>query len=122
MVSNEFDAHIGARIRDRRLLLGLSQTTLAKALGVGFQQIHKYEAGFNQITCRRLYALSTALGVPVAHFFQGLPESADGASANAVASQCDRQTIKLVTAYRKIGDRALQKRVLDLVEELSASK
>ena len=67
------DAHIGQRIRTRRNLLGLSQTELADAAGITFQQIQKYEKGVNRVGASRLQQFSEALGVPPSYFFEGLP-------------------------------------------------
>lgn len=67
------DAHIGSRLRHRRALLGMSQRTLAAAVGVTYQQVRKYELGINCISGGRLYTIAAALGVPVSFFFDGLP-------------------------------------------------
>ncbi|WP_439578601.1 helix-turn-helix domain-containing protein [Elioraea sp.] len=66
------DRHVGARIRERRLLLGMSQQQLAEAIGVTYQQAHKYERGLNRISAGRLYGIAQTLGVPVSWFFEGL--------------------------------------------------
>lgn len=76
------DRHVGARIRERRIQLGLTQQQMADLMGVTYQQEHKYERGINRITVGRLYTASQALGVPVAWFFDGLD---DGAAAPAPA-------------------------------------
>jgi transcriptional regulator with XRE-family HTH domain len=67
------DVHIGQRMRARRILLGLSQTELADAAGITFQQVQKYEKGTNRIGAGRLQQFSEALGVPPAYFFEGAP-------------------------------------------------
>jgi transcriptional regulator with XRE-family HTH domain len=67
------DAHIGQKIRARRILLGLSQTDLANAAGITFQQIQKYEKGANRVGASRLQQFSDALGVPPSYFFEGAP-------------------------------------------------
>jgi transcriptional regulator with XRE-family HTH domain len=67
------DAHIGSRVRWRRALLGMSQRTLAAAVGVTYQQVRKYELGINCISGGRLYTIAAALAVPVSFFFDGLP-------------------------------------------------
>ncbi len=67
------DAHIGQKIRTRRNLLGLSQTELADAAGITFQQIQKYEKGVNRVGAGRLQQFSDALGVPPSYFFEGAP-------------------------------------------------
>ncbi|MBO1074026.1 helix-turn-helix transcriptional regulator [Roseomonas marmotae] len=68
------DRHVGARIRERRLMLGLSQQQLATMIGVTYQQAHKYERGLNRISAGRLFEIGIVLGVPVAWFFEGLEQ------------------------------------------------
>jgi transcriptional regulator with XRE-family HTH domain len=71
-VSGEIDNHVGARIRERRILLGLTQQKLAEMIGVTYQQAHKYEHGINRLSAGRLYELAGALGVPITYFFEGV--------------------------------------------------
>jgi transcriptional regulator with XRE-family HTH domain len=67
------DTHIGQKIRARRTLLGLSQTELADAAGITFQQVQKYEKGTNRVGASRLQQFSETLGVPPSYFFEGAP-------------------------------------------------
>ncbi len=67
------DCHIGQRLQLRRVMLGMTQTDLAKHCGISFQQIQKYEAGGNRIPASRLFDISQALETSVAFFFEGLP-------------------------------------------------
>ena len=67
-VPNPVDVHVGARIRTRRLLLGMNQETLANALGLTFQQVKKYEGGANRVSASRLSAMADILGVPISFF------------------------------------------------------
>jgi transcriptional regulator with XRE-family HTH domain len=67
------DTHIGQKLRARRNLLGLTQTELADAAGITFQQIQKYEKGTNRVGAGRLQQFSEALGVPPSYFFEGAP-------------------------------------------------
>ena len=69
---NSFDQHIALRLRDKRKELGLSQTELADAVGVTFQQVQKYENGKNRISAGRLWQIAKTFKVPVEYFFQGL--------------------------------------------------
>ncbi|MBW8271081.1 helix-turn-helix domain-containing protein [Caldovatus aquaticus] len=69
------DRHVGARIRERRIMMGLSQQQLAKMIGVTYQQAHKYERGLNRISAGRLFEIAQVLGVPVSWFFEGLGEA-----------------------------------------------
>jgi transcriptional regulator with XRE-family HTH domain len=67
------DKYVGGRIRMRRLMLDVSQSKLANALGVTFQQVQKYEKGTNRVSASRLQQISTFLQVPIPFFFEGLP-------------------------------------------------
>src|SRR3954453_21104466 len=67
---NPVDVHVGARVRLRRTLLGMSQEKLGEALDLTFQQVQKYERGANRVGASRLYHLSQVLDVPVAYFFE----------------------------------------------------
>lgn len=73
---DDVNTHLGRVLRRRRRLLGLTQTQLAEAVGVRFQQIQKYESGANQMSASRLFELAKATQLPVAEFFAGLEERA----------------------------------------------
>src|SRR6201981_3857131 len=79
---NPTDVHVGARVRWRRTLLGMSQEKLGDAIGLTFQQVQKYERGANRVGASRLFELSRVLDVPVAFFFDEL----DPRTAEAVPS------------------------------------
>ena len=70
------DIHVGARLRQRRNLVGLSQTKLSESVGLTFQQIQKYERGTNRISSSRLYEFAKVLAVPVSYFFDEMPANA----------------------------------------------
>src|SRR5256885_4646469 len=72
---NPVDVHVGARVRLRRTLLGMSQEKLGDAIGLTFQQVQKYERGANRIGASRLYDLSRVLDVPVSYFFEEFGET-----------------------------------------------
>ncbi|MBL8672834.1 MAG: helix-turn-helix transcriptional regulator [Alphaproteobacteria bacterium] len=72
MEAKAVDRHVGARIRERRIMLGLTQQGLADLIGVTYQQAHKYERGINRVSAGRLFGIAQALGVPVSFFFDGL--------------------------------------------------
>ena len=76
------DKVIGARIRARRLALGLSQKHVAAALGVTFQQFQKYENGTNRISAMGIYRLSEALNLPLGDVYEGLTTAIAGQGAN----------------------------------------
>ena len=93
-VPNPIDKHVGARVRMRRMLIGMSQEKLGDALGLTFQQIQKYEKGANRISASRLQQISEALSTPLAYFFKGAPAS-DGAVARRI---CRRLAPKKITS------------------------
>ena len=67
--AQEVDRHVGARMRERRIMLGLTQQQMAELIGVTYQQAHKYEKGVNRIAGGRLYTIAQALGVEVGYFY-----------------------------------------------------
>jgi transcriptional regulator with XRE-family HTH domain len=67
------DTHVGQKIRARRIFLRMSQTDVADAIGITFQQIQKYERGTNRVGASRLQQISDALGVSPFYFFEGAP-------------------------------------------------
>ena len=68
------DDHVGGRIRERRLMLGLTQQQLAEMIGVTYQQAHKYERGINRVSAGRLFEIARALSAPITYFFEGIGE------------------------------------------------
>jgi transcriptional regulator with XRE-family HTH domain len=122
---NEIDVHVGARVRLRRTLLGLTQASLGERLGLTFQQVQKYERGANRISASKLYALSGILDVPVSFFFDDLPSDptqlvGTAASARTSAAATDdnvmarRETLELVRGYYKIADPKVRKQIFEL--------
>ena len=133
-VPNPVDVHVGARVRLRRTLLGMSQEKLGESLGLTFQQVQKYERGFNRIGASRLYDIARILDVPVAFFFDDMsddvsnqaPSQILGLEEDAAEFERDplakRESLEFVRAYYKISDPALRKRVFDFVKALAASE
>src|SRR3954462_9280213 len=122
---NPIDVRVGARLRLRRSMLGLSPAKLGEAIGLTFQQVQKYERGANRIGASRLHELSRVLDVPVSFFFDDTdpvraPAMGGFAELPAEAFEADplskRETIELVQAYISIEDAAVRRRLLDLVK------
>ena len=129
---NPVDVHVGARVRMRRTLLGMSQEKLGRALGLTFQQIQKYERGVNRIGAGRLFNLSRILEVPVSFFFEDLPAALSGAKAGRARGLAEapaapfepdpmskRETLELVRAYYRVTDRQVRMRLLELIRSLA---
>jgi transcriptional regulator with XRE-family HTH domain len=127
---NPIDTHVGARLRMRRLMLDKTQEEIAKALGITFQQIQKYEKGSNRISASRLQHLCTILKVPVSFFFDGAPQSRgspdlpemepDGEAAALDAFLATTDGLRLVSAYARIRDAKVRRAIVALVEQIAA--
>lgn len=76
--ADHVDKHVGSQMLKRRIALGLNQSELAKAIGVSFQQVQKYEAGTNRVSCSRIARIAEALSAPVEWFF---PAKGEGPAA-----------------------------------------
>ena len=72
-MESNFNRHLGSKLRMRRLSLGLTQTKVAKAINVTFQQIQKYEKGTNGVSSTRLLQIANFLNVPIVYFFEDFP-------------------------------------------------
>ena len=130
---NPIDVHVGARVRLRRTLLGMSQEKLGEAIGLTFQQVQKYERGTNRIGSSRLFDLSRVLDVPIEYFFGDMPAEVaacspaqGGGSAEKAANyeldpMAKRETLELVRAYYKISDPQVRKRLFEMTKALGAA-
>ena len=81
-MEENFNIHLGKKLRMRRLSLGLTQTKVAQAINVTFQQIQKYEKGTNGVSSNRLMQLSQFLKVPIIYFFEDYKEFKDVSSSD----------------------------------------
>ncbi len=115
---NPTDVHVGARVRLRRTLLGMSQEKLGDAIGLTFQQVQKYERGANRVGASRLFDLSRVLDVPVSFFFEDMVTAVERYDADPMLK---RETLELVRAYYKIPDPHIRRRLFDLAKALAKS-
>jgi transcriptional regulator with XRE-family HTH domain len=127
------DVAVGAQVRLRRILLGLSQEAVSKVIGLTFQQLQKYEHGTNRISGSRLYQLSLILHVPVSYFFEtvdveGGPEAAQEVYEAATLHDIEgmpsdlmkkRKTVELVRAFYAIDDDRQRTAALNLLKTLA---
>jgi transcriptional regulator with XRE-family HTH domain len=121
---NQIDKHVGSRVRMRRMMLGMSQSTLANGLNLTFQQVQKYEKGTNRISASRLQHISQILQLPVTFFFEGTPgqsKAKDDAPSLAYVTDflATRNGLTLTKAFMKIKDAKLRRNIVHLVEELA---
>lgn len=117
---DEIDLHIGNRIRERRLLLGLAQSDVSESLGLSLRQVQKYERGANRISAGRLYQLACLLQVDIDYFFGGSagPEGAVG-NRQEDASVLPSDALSIVQAYNAIEDEDVRKGILELTKALA---
>jgi transcriptional regulator with XRE-family HTH domain len=128
------DHHVGARTREARLELDMSQTDLAHACGITFQQIQKYENGANRVSASRLWQFAAILGKPLGWFFEGLathklPASVvkaldaerRGNVSRDADGKIDGDTLKLARAIAGLKDEQLKKRLKTMLSTLTAA-
>lgn len=126
---NPTDKHVGARIRMRRMMLGISQEKLAAPLGLTFQQVQKYENGANRVGASRLQQIAATLGVSVGFFFEGAPnppQQMPGIFNNNVPQEeyvsqflATREGLDLAKGFGKLNDKQ-RRSVVNLVEAMAA--
>ncbi len=130
------DIHVGARLRLRRNLLGMSQEQLGKSSGLTFQQIQKYERGTNRMGASRLFQMARLLDVPVGYFFEEIPkgitepELGPGFAESAQAplegipqgeneALHRRETLELIRAYYRITDTKQRRKIYELIKTMA---
>jgi transcriptional regulator with XRE-family HTH domain len=127
------DEHVGSRMRLRRAVLGLSQEDLSDKLGITFQQVQKYERGYNRMSASRLHDLSEVLGVDVNYFFEGYdpknPSRAYGVSEGSKSGFSwieeedgdlleRKETVELIRAYYQVQDSTVRRQFIKMLKAL----
>jgi len=127
---NPIDAHVGSRVRLRRMIMGMSQEKLGESLGLTFQQIQKYEKGVNRIGASRLFDLANVLNVPVQFFYDEAPSLDEPggmqpgmaerpAESYAAEFLGSRDGLELNKAFSKIADPKVRRSIVDLVRSIA---
>ena len=123
------DTHVGQKIRARRIFLQMSQTEVADAVGITFQQIQKYERGANRVGASRLQQISDALGVSPFYFFEGAPnvgkkmpaqkegELSEGAILSFLGT---REGAALVRGFLAVKEKPIRLHLIDFIATLRA--
>ena len=130
--ANSVDAHIGVRVRTRRMLIGMSQERLGELLRITFQQVQKYERGSNRVSASRLFDLAKVLGVTTGYFYDGLVERIEPAIPGFAETNDDelsmnaflvtREGIELNRAFQRITDPPKRRAVVELVRSMSGEE
>jgi transcriptional regulator with XRE-family HTH domain len=114
--TQDIDRYVGARIRERRIMLGLTQQQLADLIGVTYQQAHKYERGINRVSAGRLFEVAQVLSVPVNYFFDGL----DKENERAISPR-ERMCLELARNFAQIPNERHQEALSQLARVLAAT-
>ncbi len=110
------DIHVGKKIRQARLVRGMTQSAVAKDLGLSFQQLQKYETGYNRVSASKLFELSQLLGVSPSYFFEGLVSGEEQPVSTALM---DDQTAKAVKALASIKDEKVKSHLRSMIHEIA---
>lgn len=130
---NPVDRHVGLRMRQRRTLLGMSQSQLGEKIGLTFQQIQKYEKGGNRVSASRLFDLAKVLTVPIEYFFSEMTADIRRSSPAAVASgqfhfaaenevldpMVKRETLELARHYWGVESMRVRKSFFELTKAIA---
>ena len=119
------DRHVGFRLRLARASRKLSQTDLAKASGITFQQVQKYEKGTNRVSASRLFEFATLLGVEISYFFDGVDENARARiqpADEAAAFQVSPVDVEILRALWRVKDSKVKRRLLDIITSLPSGE
>lgn len=150
MLPHPVDVHVGKQLRVQRVIMGLSQEALARAVGITFQQVQKYERGVNRLSASRLFDFARVLGVPVSFFFEGydngqaaavaattpgsgyayadLPATAAAVAETATDEEFSyeqtftRETLELMRCFHRIKSPQVKRRFVDLMRAVADDK
>ncbi|MBV8938581.1 MAG: helix-turn-helix transcriptional regulator [Alphaproteobacteria bacterium] len=141
MIPHPVDAHVGKQLRVQRVVMGLSQEALAKAVGITFQQVQKYERGVNRMSASRLYDFSRVLNVQISFFFEAyegaavnsnMPEYGGAEPMRGVAERAEeefdyeqtftRETLELMRCFHKIKNPLVKRRFVELMRAVAEDK
>ncbi len=127
MAGRPVDVHVGRRVREQRILVGMSQQVLAEQLGITFQQLHKNERGASRIGAGRLFQISQTLDASITYFFDGLDPVTGLPAALGPEEENDpnistRETLELVRAFHRIHDPNYRQIILDMVDWLTEER
>lgn len=115
------DRHVGRRVCERRIRLGYSQSDLAQALGVSFQQVQKYENGANRISASKLWEAAIFLGADISDFYRGYEPEPAGMAEEGVAFDQGRPTryaMEIIRLAPRLSV-ARQKLALELISDMA---
>lgn len=138
MSPHPVDIHVGKQLRMQRIIMGLSQEALAKAVGITFQQVQKYERGVNRMSSSRLFEFSQVLNVSIAYFFEGyddhgaagmqdtsesVPGVSEGEAAEFEPEQVfTRESLELMRCFHRVKSPQVKRRIVELTRAVADNK
>lgn len=115
----DVDHCVSLRIRQRRIMLGLTQQQMAELIGVTYQQAHKYETGINRISAGRLYQIAQALGVEVSYFFDDVAPEKKAVPREPELMPQQRMLLELARNFSSVTSRKHQEAICNLTRVLA---
>jgi len=114
------DVIVGRNIRIQRIARRMSQSELARQIGIAFQQVQKYEKGVNRVGSGRLARIAETFDLPITAFFEGTRISRKRKHEDsALHLIAERAPVRLVQAFARIEDRATRRSIISLVENIA---
>ena len=113
-MTHPVDIHVGKKLKNLRILRGLTQTDVANGLNISFQQVQKYERGRNRISASKLFEVSRILDVPPSHFFDGLSDDDNGGPV------IDEETARIASMISKITDERLKTQIRSFIDAVAS--
>jgi len=110
------DDHVGGRIHERRIMLGLTQQQFGELVGVTFQEVYKYERGINRVSAGRLFEIARVLGVPIGYFYEGV-----GEKPVHPLPQRERMVLEITRNFADITDERHQQALIALTRALAST-
>lgn len=114
-MSHPVDIHVGKKLKQLRVLRGMTQTEVAQGLNISFQQVQKYELGRNRVSASKLFEISQILGVAPSYFFEGLDEVA------SPGDMLDDEATKIASMLTRIKDERLRGQIRTFISELAST-
>lgn len=115
-MSHPVDIHVGQKLKQLRILRGMTQTDVADGLKISFQQVQKYELGRNRISASKLFEIAHILKVPPAYFFDGLENAA------STPQVLDEEATKIASMLTRIKDDRLRGQIRTFITEIANSQ
>lgn len=112
--TQDLERHVGQRIRQRRIMLGLTQQEMARLIGITYQQAHKYERGINRVSAGRLYYIANVLQVDIRYFYEDMKDE-----DTIAPSLRERMRLDMARNFSRISDMRKQEALAQLTRAIA---